>query len=163
VPIQTGPENALKFKDWLDNRGGIFQWNSADLSDPGWGCFTPASTNNLATREDTNKFPYPKPHWKAADDPILIESADDVLIVVPKEIKRFHVAVRVGSQGLSLKLTDASSARLRREVSKLNERRAERDAWHEFDYSTQEAILYVPSESLSLPEWLAKHPQSVSV
>ena len=142
--IQTSPNNAAQFADWIKNRGGILQWDSADLSDPDWSVFTPARPvipNENPTQLD-------KPHWKAADNPRLIQSTDDVLIVSEKEVKRFHVAVRRGSQGLSVKLTDASSAKVRKAVEAFD------GAWYAFDYEAQEAVIHVPGESASLTEWL---------
>ena len=39
-------------------------------------------------------------------------------MTAPVEVKRFHVAVRLGSQGFSLKVSDGGSRRIRREVAK---------------------------------------------
>ena len=49
-----------------------------------------------------------------------------------------------------LKCSDASSRRIRRECAKAGE-----ESWYEFDYATQEAVVFVPGESKPLPEFVA--------
>lgn len=147
MKIKTGPENAEKFRLWLDTRGGILKWTSADLSDPGWSVFTPATDVEGFSNFDK------KPHWKAAANPDQIKYENEVEIVTPKEIRRFRVAIRRGSQGLSFKLTDAASKKLRNAMDKIENE----DKWYEFDYDTQEAVIYVPGEKLPLKEWEAKY------
>ena len=64
---------------------------------------------------------------------------------VPKEVKRFHVAVRGGVQGLVLKCSDASSRHIRQgSVGRQANSRVE------FDYAAQ-AVIFVPGESKPLP------------
>jgi hypothetical protein len=58
-----------------------------------------------------------------------------------KEVKRFRVGIRMGSQGLRVKVTDGGSRRIRREVAK-----AGAGATYTFDYMTQEAVILVPEE-----------------
>jgi len=95
-----------------------------------------------------------KPHWAATDKPLaIITDMDDVIVDIPREVKRFHVAVRMGSSGLNMKLTDATSKRLRDECAKVGP-----DSWYEFDYGMQEAIIYAPSESITLAEWSSRYP-----
>ena len=59
-----------------------------------------------------------------------------------EEVKRFHVGVRMGSNGLALKVTDGGSRRIRREVSKAGE-----GAYYAFDYLTQDAIILRPKSA----------------
>ena len=134
-------QNAAQIKYWILNRGGILIWNSIDLSDLGKSWTTPATYANGAT--------WSRPSWQASNTPSQkITSLDEVEVQVPKEIKRFHVALRMGSQGLMLKCTDGSTRRIRKAVEK-----AGPDAWYAFDYSTQEAVIYVPDKKVPLEEW----------
>ena len=134
--------NAAKFWDWLQHRGGLAVWESINLSNPGASWTTPAT--------HTDGSPATKPTWEAANTPArIITDPADVVVDVPKLMKRFHIAVRVGSQGMALKLTDASSDRVRREVAKAGD-----DAWHEFDYDTQEALIFVPDTTVPITDYM---------
>ena len=138
------PVNVTKFKDWLQNRGGLVNWNSANLSDP---CKTWTGPLN-----DANGNPVTKPDWQAGEITRHITDPDEVVVEVPKEIKRFHVAVRRGSQGFTLKLTDASTKRLRVAVAKIS-RDYNKEAWYDFSYSTQEAVIFIAGSETPLNEW----------
>ena len=52
---------------------------------------------------------------------------------------------------MSLKVTDGGTRRIRKEVGKAGE-----DAWYEFDYGTQEAVIFVPGEVVGLLEYLER-------
>jgi hypothetical protein len=80
---------------------------------------------------------------------LTITDPAEVVVDVPKEVKRFRVALKAGAQGMLLKCSDASSRRIRRECEKACE-----ESWYEFDYGTQEAVIFVPSESKPLPEYV---------
>jgi len=134
------PENALRFLEWINDRGGVAVWKSIDLSDPGYSVSTPALTDGEPTR---------KPHWKVGETPDrVITDAADIDVIKYKEVKRFHVGLRRGAQGLSIKLTDAASARVRREVEKAGE-----GASYEFDYETQDAVILAPDGVTPLNQW----------
>ena len=136
------PENASKMKEWIANRGGVAIWPSVNLSNPG------ASWSSPALTEDGK--PYPKPTWQAADTPErVITDPSEIVVTVPKEVKRFRVALRLGSQGLSVKLTDASSERVRAAVRKAGEK-----AWYQFDYASREAVIYVPDKEIPLDQYV---------
>ena len=106
-------ENAPKFSEWLKTRGGLAVWRSVDLSDPGASCTTPALTEGKPTT---------KPHWKYANEPErIITDANEVQVQRMAEVKRFHVAVKRGSGFMNLVLTDASDARVHRELDKAGE------------------------------------------
>ncbi len=133
--------NAKLFLKWMRERGGVAVWGCLDLSDPSKTWSSPV--NN----EDGT--PKTKPHWAATTEPIrIITDMDEILVDTPREVKRFHVAIRQGSQGLSFKLTDGSSRKLRAAVDKAGE-----GAWYEFDYGSQEAVILVPDKSITLREW----------
>jgi hypothetical protein len=135
-------ENAPKMAEWIRSRGGVAVWQSVNLSNPGASWSTPA-----LTPEGT---PYPKPTWEAESSPSrVITDASEIEVAIAIEVKRFHVAIRRGSEGLSFKLTDGSSRKLKAAVAKAGD-----GAWYEFDYSTQEAVIYTPGETVTLDKWM---------
>lgn len=139
--LQVNAEHAAKFKDWLANRGGLLIWQSVDLSDPGATMTSPyrGPDGEVVT----------KPHWKMGDMPIRhITSIDDIEVCVDKEVKRFRVGVRRGSQGFTYKVTDGGSRKIRAAVEK-----AGVGAYHVFDYMTQEAVIMAPDKVIPLAEW----------
>lgn len=120
--------------DWLKHRGGVLVWKSINLSNPGASWTTPALQADGA--------PAVRPSWEAANEPARhITDPAEIEVIALREVKRFRVALRRGSQGLSIKLTDASSARLRRELEKAGDQ-----ATYQFDYCSQEAVISVPGE-----------------
>lgn len=136
-------EQARAYLHLAQAHGGLTYWTSVDLSD--------LSRAWLTGKDE------PKPSWKAGDpQPVTLEQ---VQVLGPEEqYKRFHVAVRPGAQGLSLKLTDASSERVRRDTERA--RNGGYIAWHRFDYDTQEAVIYRARVIGTLAEWAAQHPES---
>ena len=140
-------QNAAMFLDWIRTRGGLALWKTVNLSDPGQSWTTP--------RLDATGQPKYKPHNYADAKPYrIIESTDEVMVHVDMEVKRFHVAIRMGAQGLKLKLTDASTDRVEKAVAK-----AGPGAYYAFDLYTQEAIIYAPKpgQSMTLTEWALAH------
>jgi len=134
-------ENAERFLDWIKTRGGIAIWESVSLSNPGASWSTPALTDGKPTT---------KPNWQCANEPVrIITDINDVEVCVDREVKRFHVATRLGSQGLMIKVTDGGSRKIRKEVEK-----AGKGAYHVFDYGNYEnAVIMAPEKTLSLTEW----------
>ena len=144
-PHRISAENAPMIWEWFQTRGGLALWSSIDLSDPGksWTC----------PLLDANGVKKSKPTWKADEDPYrVIRDPAEVLVETYKEVRRFRVAVRMGSQGFSLKLTDHASQKVRAAVKK-----AGPNATYEFDYGTQEAVIFVPDMEMPLVEWAAKN------
>ncbi len=135
-------DNAARFLQWIKFRGGVSIWNSINLSNPGASWSTPALT------EDGQ--PTPKPTWEAENTPSkTITDPARIGVIKPMEIKRFHVAVRRSSNGLMFKLTDGSSRKLNAAVKKAGD-----GSWYEFDYETQEAVIFKPAADLiPLSEW----------
>lgn len=141
-PYIVSPENALRIAGWIRDRKGIAIWESIDLSNPSFSVTTPVISYDGQ--------PTPKPSWKVANTPArIITDMADVVVSVDREVKRFHVGVRRGSQGLSLKVTDGGSRRIRKEVAKAGE-----GAYHVFDYETQDAVIMVPESQMPLTEYL---------
>lgn len=135
--------NALKIWRWLTERGGIAVWRSVNLSNPGASWTTPAFEADGVT-------PYTKPTWQADDKPArIITDPAEVMVSVDREVKRFRVGVRMGSQGMLVKVTDAGSRRIRMEVEK-----AGVGAYYVFDYDTQEAVIMAPVEVMPIEKFM---------
>lgn len=139
--------NAEKIWSWFQERGGIAVWPSVNLSNPGASWTTPLN--------DAEGKPTTKPTWQAANEPRAITDPAEVTVSLDTEVKRFHVAVRRGSQGFSLKLTDTSSQRVRNAEAKAGE-----GSYHVFDYETQEAIIMRPTKQFPLNEWIKNKPEA---
>ena len=149
-PYVCSIENAPKITDWLRNRGGILVWKSVNLANPHGSWVTPA----INEKGD----PSTKPTWEAVNAAERhITSMDDVVVVVPEEVKRFHVAIREGSQGLSVKVTDGGTRRIWKEIAKAKEKYG-RDAWYAFDYyDHNNAVIFVDSDPTPFRDWLIQH------
>ena len=141
------PCDAESMLKWIKTRGGLALWRSINLSNPSKTWTTPAKS--------MDGTPMPKQSWEMANEPYrIITDPAEVEVHVPKEVKRFRVGVRMGSQSFSFKVTDGGSRRIKREVAKAQENYG--DAWYEFDYSTQEAVIMVPDSKAPLEEFVAK-------
>ena len=141
TPHRITADNATRIKTWFAERGGIAVWPSVNLSNPGASWTTPAYDPHGNTTT--------KPTWEAASTPSrIITDPAEVVVDVPKLVKRFHIGVRRGAQGFMLKVTDRGTRRIHREVEKAGEH-----AWYAFDYCTQEALIFVPGETVALTEW----------
>jgi len=135
----VSPETAGRVKTWLRDRGGLAVWQSVNLSNLGQTWTTPALTEEGQ--------PYPKPSWKASDAPRIITDLSNVTVRVSKEVKRFHIAIRPGAQGLNLKLTDGSKRKLDKALDTYP------GSWYRFDHSTQEAVILVTENEIPLDKW----------
>ena len=136
-------ENARQIADWLQTRGGIAIWESANLSNPTANWTTPAHNQDGTPRAG-------KPTWEAASRPVrIITDPKEIIISKDVEVKRFHVAVRLSGQGLMLKVSDGGSRRIRREVAKAGE-----GAYHLFDYTEQSVLIMKPASQVPLDKWL---------
>ncbi len=139
------PANAKIFMEWLTTRGGLALWRSINLSNPGLAWTTPAT--------EADGTPKTKPSRQAANEPYrIITDPDEVVVDIPKEVKRFRIGIRKASQGMSLKVTDGDTRRIRKEVVKAQEQYGE--AWYEFDYILQEVIILVPEKTILLRKFL---------
>lgn len=138
---QVEVQNAAKILDWLQTRGGLQLWDSADLSNPGQSWTTPL--------KDSDGNPTKKPHWVATPGRVITDPVD-CEIIVPKELRRFRIGIRRGTQGLMWKVTDGGTRRIRAAVAKALEKYG--TAWYEFDYDTQEAVIMIADETVPLTE-----------
>uniref|UniRef100_A0A6M3LN24 Uncharacterized protein n=1 Tax=viral metagenome TaxID=1070528 RepID=A0A6M3LN24_9ZZZZ len=119
-----------KFLDWIKNRGGVQVWNNLNLSNPDAGQqFTPAITDGLETG---------KPHWSVGRGEVIMDISRFRFVKAWKEVKRFRVGVRMGSQGFTMKVTDGGTRRIRAACDKYP------GCSYHFDYATQEVIIEVP-------------------
>ena len=142
IKHQILAENAPQIWNWFQDRGGIAVWKSVDMSNAGRSWTTPI--------RDAEGNPTPRQDWRMEEMPsLIITDPAEVVVDIPKEIKRFRVAIKVGAQGMLLKCSDASSMRIRKECEKAGD-----ESWYEFDYATQEAVIFVPGESEPLPEFV---------
>jgi hypothetical protein len=146
-PIRVDEEITPKIAEWLATRGGVQVWESADLGDPGWSCFTPV--------HDPDGKVNGRPHWKAQAEPVrVVTDVSEVEVVTWREVKRFHVATQV-AHGLMVSVTPAGSKRIRREVAKAGD-----GAAYRFDYAAYEnVVIVVPDKVVPLERWLADNPQ----
>lgn len=139
---QVSPENAHRIADWLATRGGLFVWQSADLSNPGASTTTPATT--------ADGQPTGKPGWRFEATPSRhVTSADDVEVVTDVEVKRLRI--KVVRRGHKAVLSDASSRRVRAAVAQ-----AGIGAYYVFD--GDEAVILKPDKVVPLVAWLADNP-----
>jgi len=141
MPISIKSINVPKIRDWISNHGGVAVWHSINLSDPGREMLTPA--------KDQSGVDTARPHWGMSSKPAeIITSEKDVLVTVGVEFKRFHIAVRRSGNGLMLKLTDASSKKVRLHLDKAGD-----GSWYEFDYFTQDCVIYKVEKSIPLTDF----------
>jgi hypothetical protein len=78
----------------------------------------------------------------------VITSAADIDVIKDREVKRFRVGLRRGAQGMSIKVTDAGTRRIREAVTKAGD-----GAHYVFDYETQEAVILAPESKIPLDQW----------
>ena len=133
-------EDVDRISEWIKSRGGIAIWQSINLSDPGKTITTPVL--NAEGKEVTKPL-----RWVDDKPARVITDPAEVWVSVDEEVKRFRVGVRMGSQGLSLKVTDGGTRRIRREVARAGE-----GAYYIFDYDTQEAVILRPVSQKRLSE-----------
>jgi hypothetical protein len=143
-PHEVAPENALRMFEWIKTRGGIAVWPSVNFSNLGQSWSTPYLK--------TDGTPMDKPTWQADSKPSrVITDPNDVVVIERKEVKRFRVAIRRGSQGLVMKLTDASTRRVRDWSDKFGP-----ESSYHFDYETQECVITMPDTKVPLTEYVEK-------
>ena len=94
-----------KFEKYIQSQGGVKVWENVNLSNPGAGnIYTPGLTR------DGKEYTRP-PSWTHEFHGQIIKDINAFRFVKEmREVKRFHVAIRRGSQGFCFKCTDASSA-----------------------------------------------------
>lgn len=133
-PIKVyAPESRPTFEKWISERGGVLVWPNENLSNPDAGdVFTPARDSNGNSNANN------KPRWDRGE-PTLVTDIADFKFATMREVKRFRVGLRMGAQGMMVKLTDAATARVRKACAD-----AGPESCYRFDYDTQEAVIEVP-------------------
>ena len=148
-------ENAEKFWNWLHTCGGMAIWKSVNLSNIGMSWTTPVM--------DSEGKAISKPSWEAENSPSrIITNPEEVVVSTPKEVKRFHIGVRMGSQGLSFKVTDGGTRRIRREVTNATMKYG-KPVWYEFDYEFQDAVIMTAGELVPLVNYAKEKGWEVDV
>ena len=160
-------ENARKLAEWIRDRGGVAVWRSVNLSDPSASWSTPAmdmcpnphttlrELNNCSVCDGGRFIPHKKPTWQADGEPVIITDPAEIGVSDDVEVKRFHVAVRTGGQGLTIKVSDGGSRRIRSEVEKAGE-----GAYHWFDYGDYDnAVIMKPKGWRSLAEFMKEEDE----
>jgi hypothetical protein len=143
--LEIDERHAVKVARWIAECGGCAVWGCLDLSDPSRQFFTPSKL--------TDGTPSSAPHWSSPRVPQrIVTDAVEVEVVTHREVRRIRIAVRPG-YGLGWKLTDVSSARLRKALHE-----AGQGAVHVFDGN--EAIIFAEVSRTPLPQWLAEHPDA---
>ena len=142
--IRVSVEDAPKIALWLEKRGGVAVWQRVNLSNLG-SVFCPVNQENGE--------PSQKPSWEYADKPErIVMDPCDVIVYVPVVAARMHVAIRKSSNNFMLKLTDASSRRVRAMLEKLGEK----SSYH-FDYGEyKNCVFTVEGEEKTLLEFMLK-------
>lgn len=131
------PGVKAQFEHWIATRGGVIVWKNINFSDPGAGnIFTPATTQDGKPGRDA------KPRWSHEYSETVTDIKRFKFTAALKEVKRFRVGVRMGSQGMSLKVTDGGTRRIRKECAKAKEK-YNAEAKYRFDYETQEAVIEI--------------------
>lgn len=146
--LEIDERHAVKVSRWIAECGGCAVWGCLDLADPSRQFFTPAKLSDGT--------PSSAPHWSSPREPKrIVTDPADVEVVTHREVKRIRIAVRPG-YGLGWKLTDTSSARLRKALEL-----AGPGSVYVFDGN--QALIFAEVSRTPLPQWLAEHPDAKAV
>jgi hypothetical protein len=130
------PDQKEKFADWIANRGGVIRWQNLNLSNPDGGdMYTPVRGPDGENNQER------APHWSVGFAEIITDLSRFRFIKELREVKRLKIAVRMGSQGLSLKLTDGSTRRLRAAMGKIQDIHGTKPCYH---FEEDQAVIEVP-------------------
>lgn len=124
-----------KFESWIKDRGGVAVWQDQSLSRMGGNTFTPAK-NESGVEYQAPKWGYTK--LDIVNDIDGFEFAKDFIV-----FKEFKIATRISGNGLMVKLTDASSAKVDKWLTKAREKYDIEPVYH-FDYENRTCIVEVP-------------------
>lgn len=154
MKLTIDERNASQVATWIKDRDGVLVWDSALIGNSSQS-ITPylSCDGSLRTK---------KPGWNSKDHPSLhITNTDDVSVIKWKEYKRFHVATRIGSQGLSIKVTDGGSNKIRNEVAKAKEKNKEKEITYDFDYyDYKNVVIYIEDTKISLTDWMVQNAKT---
>jgi len=137
IEVTALPNPHEKFAEYIRDRGGVQVWRNINLSNRDAGdMYTPALTE---TGEPT-----PKPHWSVAPGEVITDITRFRFCVEQREVKRLRIALRMGSQGLMIKLTDNSSAKLRKWLGVIEEKYGKSPCYHWDGWDGKDAVITIP-------------------
>jgi len=138
--------SAQQVADWIATRGGVAVWTSIDFSRPGEASLTPAF--DFAGRT------MGKPSWHYGNDPVIITDPEKIGVYCETLFKVIPVVLRVGSMGLSLKLSDSSQRNLDRTLARCEAKHGSAH-WRRGGLDDRPAMsVYYTDGMLSLGEWI---------
>lgn len=179
-PHEVTEQNAPKFLDWLENRGGILVWKSHDLGSANLSVSTPA-TQPCRNCQGRGEFPdhiecvvckgskvmhYDSPGWKYPTPSRHVTSIDDVVVITTKVVQSFVVKLKI--QGMRIVLTNGSTKRvesaLKRHGDKSSYRfgttgSAEGSTPHALMEGEDTVEILVDDSVVPLREWAEKHKE----
>jgi hypothetical protein len=136
--LYCSPENAKLFAEWIETRGGIATWKSANLSNLNQSWSTPF------LKADGEKVT--KPTWQAFDEASQVTTdINDVIVEIPKEVARVKIALE--RSGMKVNLTRASSKRLHDKLASIGD-----NCWYQFE--DKETIIFVAEKQIPLADYL---------
>lgn len=143
-PLQVDQENAELIWQWFQQRGGLAIWDCQDPSNPGQTWTTP-----IVGPDDESPG---KPHWSAGKIIRTITDPGEVVAVVPREVKRFHIGVN--RRGTQFVVSEGGSRRIKSAVAQASKEFVT-DAWHAFDFGDYEnVVICVPDEVTTLEKFV---------
>ena len=149
--IVNGGEFAGRISEWMRSRGGVLVWKSTKGRGPVTTPVKGPSGFDVRQPDDT------------APEPLRLTDPDEVGVWDSVEVKRFHVATRLGSQGFLVKVTDGGSRRIRSETCKAEVKYGDGRAWYCFDYGDEKnAVIMADTEVVSVAEWRKRHEKEAS-
>ena len=145
--LLCSPENAQRFYNWLQTRGGIAVWESVNLSNPGASWSAPVN--------DADGKPKGKPTWEAGDAPTrIVTDAAEIAVQVDKVVRVIPIFVR--RKGMHIVLTDACTRKVRDAVAK-----AGPGAYYLLD-SYEARIMAPDGEPIPLVDYLSRYTAPAS-
>ena len=163
-------ENARKFWDWLQTRGGIAVWKSVNLGNAGASWSTPATIAIKDLEDSARKAEllrelgdenavvgYPKTNWQMANEPTVYTDPADVGVFTCALYKAFPVGLKRGD-GFSLRLSDAGQAKLDKHMDACREKHG--DAFYRrgvLDIEGASMGVYYTTGIIPISEWIAKN------
>jgi hypothetical protein len=82
---------------------------------------------------------------------LIITSENDVIVRLPKEVRRIPISLDWAGQGADVKITEDSSRRVGLALAAARQKHG--SAWHEIDLRTRNAVIYIVDQELPLSRW----------
>ena len=162
--IECEADNARKFWNWIQTRGGVAKWQSENLSNPSASWSSPATIRRgdyegpqASEGSPDDILPYPKPTWQAGNNPTVVTSPKEIGVFVSKLYKAFPVGLRSGS-GFSTVITDAAQRKVDKYLDECNEKHG--DSFYKkgvLDIDGASIGIYYTESIVPLDEWITKN------